>query len=48
MTLKEIMKALAAYVEDALIDADDFDMTVCEQSIMKGKLKRKRSMSPSL
>lgn len=32
------MKALAAYVEDALVDADDFDMTVCEQSIMKGKL----------
>ena len=35
---EEIMKALAAYVEDALVDADDFDMTVCEQSIMKGKL----------
>ena len=35
---EEIMKALAAYVEDALIEADDFDMTVCEQSIMKGKL----------
>ena len=32
---EEIMKALAAYVEDALIDVDDFDMTVCEQSIMK-------------
>ena len=35
---EEIMKALAVYVEDALVDADDFDMTVCEQSIMKGKL----------
>ena len=35
---EEIMKALEAYVEDALIEADDFDMTVCEQSIMKGKL----------
>ena len=36
--VSEFEEALAAYVEDALVDADDFDMTVCEQSIMKGKL----------
>ena len=34
----EIMKALADYVEDALVDADDFNMTVCEQKINTGEL----------
>lgn len=35
---EEIMKALASYIEDQLIEADDFDMTVCEQKIDTGKL----------
>lgn len=35
---EEIMKALADYVEDQLIEADDFNMTVCEQKILNGKL----------
>lgn len=47
MTLKRL-KALATYVEDALVDADDFDMTVCEPKHYERKIKRKRSMSPSL
>ena len=34
----EIMKALANYVEDALVEADDFNMTVCEQKINTGEL----------
>ncbi len=35
---EEIMRSLADYVENQLIEADDFDMTVCEQKILSGKL----------
>ncbi len=38
---EEIMKALVNYVEDTLIEDDEFDLTVCEQKINTGELSGK-------
>lgn len=35
---EEVMKALVSYLENAMLEADDFDTTVCEQKINTGKL----------